>query len=597
MIKRVFIGLVLGVVLISGAVAQAQFGTTGGPKLSYEVVPGAMSAPQGETTRVAVTFHLDAGWHVQSNMPLDEFNVATELSVETAEGLVVGRTGYPEHELIDFAGSPLAVFGEEFTIAIEITPGAGIAPGEQVLSATLRYQACDDKMCMPPKNLSVSIPITVSAAGTPVEAQNDAVFASLVWTTGADEATTEQPTEPAETAPVEESSLDWKTLAQDFRMVSTSVGMSDATDFIAFVENKAPDADAAPPSGWATLKNVLSGKGGLEDLSWGVIVLSILIGGFLLNLTPCVLPMIPINIGIIGAGAQAGSRGRGFALGGAFGLGIALVYGVLGLVVILGVSSTFGAINSTIGFNLGIAVLFVVLALAMFDVIAIDFSKYQAKIGVRENKGGSFFIALFMGGVSALLAGACVAPVVIQTIVYSQDQYAKGQTLALALPFLLGVGMALPWPFAGGGLSFLPKPGLWMVRVKQGFGIFILLFAAYYGYLAYTIYEARNVDPDAVVASVAAADEDGWVHSLEEGLAQAKAEGKPVLLDFWATWCKNCLVMNKTTLKDASVLEALEGHVKIKYQAEIPDVSPTREVMEYFGVLGLPTYILLEPID
>jgi thiol:disulfide interchange protein len=55
--------------------------------------------------------------------------------------------------------------------------------------------------------------------------------------------------------------------------------------------------------------------------------------------------------------------------------------------------------------------------------------------------------------------------------------------LGLALPFVLGLGMALPWPFAGAGLSFLPKPGAWMVKVKYGFGMIIFGFAAWYGYV------------------------------------------------------------------------------------------------------------------
>ena len=90
-----------------------------------------------------------------------------------------------------------------------------------------------------------------------------------------------------------------------------------------------------------------------------------------------------------------------------------------------------------------------------------------------------------MGGVAALLAGACVAPVVIQVVLFSSNLYAKGTTAALALPFFLGLGMALPWPIAGAGLAALPKPGAWMVRVKQALGVFILATAAYYGYEAY----------------------------------------------------------------------------------------------------------------
>ena len=79
-----------------------------------------------------------------------------------------------------------------------------------------------------------------------------------------------------------------------------------------------------------------------------------------------------------------------------------------------------------------------------------------------------------MGAVAALLAGACVAPVVIQVVLFSSNLYATGTTIALALPFVLGVGMAMPWPIAGAGLASLPKPGAWMVRVKQAFGVLIL---------------------------------------------------------------------------------------------------------------------------
>ena len=79
-----------------------------------------------------------------------------------------------------------------------------------------------------------------------------------------------------------------------------------------------------------------------------------------------------------------------------------------------------------------------------------------------------------MGAVAALLAGACVAPVVIQVVLFSSNLYATGTPLALALPFFLGIGMAIPWPIAGAGIAALPKPGAWMVRVKQAFGVFIL---------------------------------------------------------------------------------------------------------------------------
>jgi thiol:disulfide interchange protein len=273
---------------------------------------------------------------------------------------------------------------------------------------------------------------------------------------------------------------------------------------------------------------------------------------------------------------------------------MALVYGVLGLVVIL-TAGTFGTINSSPWFNLGIAVLFIALALAMFDVITIDFSKFSSRFRVGEESRGTFVVAFVMGAVAALLAGACVAPVVIQVVLFSSNLYAKGTSVALALPFLLGVGMAVPWPIAGAGLAALPKPGAWMVRVKQVFGAVILVTASYYGYESYSLFADRFVEPSAVTSSVDAQVKAGWHRSLDDGLAAAQRDRKPVLIDMWATWCKNCLTMDQTTLKDAPVVAALDGYVKIKFQAENPDDQPARAVMQRFDAVGLPAYVILRP--
>jgi thiol:disulfide interchange protein len=199
-----------------------------------------------------------------------------------------------------------------------------------------------------------------------------------------------------------------------------------------------------------------------------------------------------------------------------------------------------------------------------------------------------------MGGIAALLAGACVAPVVIQVVLFSSSLYATGTAAALMLPFLLGVGMAIPWPIAGAGLATLPRPGAWMVRVKQVFGVVILATAAYYGYEAYRLFADRWVDPAEVSSSVQEKVKEGWHTSLDRGLATAIEEQKPVLIDFWATWCKSCLVMDRTTLRNPEVSQALANYVKIKFQAEDPDAPPAKEVMERLGALGLPTYVILK---
>jgi thiol:disulfide interchange protein len=155
--------------------------------------------------------------------------------------------------------------------------------------------------------------------------------------------------------------------------------------------------------------------------------------------------------------------------------------------------------------------------------------------------------------------------------------------------------MAIPWPIAGAGLAALPKPGMWMVRVKQAFGVFILATAAYYGYESYSIFANRWVDPKAVASAVEEQVKAGWHSSLADGLAAADREQKPVVIDMWATWCKNCLTMDKTTLASDDVKRALAGYVKIKYQAEDPDEQPAKAVMQRFDAVGLPAYVILRP--
>ena len=363
-----------------------------------------------------------------------------------------------------------------------------------------------------------------------------------------------------------------------FAEQGTTFGYLPTDDFLTFISNAEKGVRE---------KGMLEGQGPIA------ILLIVLLGGLALNLTPCVLPMIPINLAIIGAGAQAGSRQRGFLLGLVYGAAMALVYGVLGLIVVL-TASSFGTINASPWFNLGIAVLFVVLGLAMFDVVNIDFSRFSSNLKTGSSQG-SMALAFTMGAVAALLAGACVAPVVIQVVLFSSNLYAAGTTAALALPFVLGVGMAIPWPIAGAGIAALPKPGAWMNTIKHAFGVIIIGTALYYGYEAYSIFSNSWVDASEVSSSVEEKLKAGWQPSLVEGLAIAKRENKPVLIDMWATWCKNCLVMDKTTLEDPAVTSALAGYVKIKYQAEDPDDPRVAKVMQYMKTSGLPTYVIMKP--
>lgn len=559
--------------LSASLVAAAQRGPT-----SIELTPlyETDAARAGSSFRIAVDVQLDEGYHVNSEAPLDPFLIPTELLVAAPEGVTLRNLAYPESIPFDQIGDiQLVVFEERFRIALSMTLAEDLPAGELVLPARLKYQSCDETTCYAPTQEDFELRFEVVPAASELPPARDELFAGLEFDNEPLVLEIEPEATPA-AIDVDED-IDIVARLDDFEVIGTAGGYMGADDFLEFIE---------------TSEAGEGNKGFFDDRGPLAILLMTLLGGLALNLTPCVLPMVPINLAIIGAGSNAGSRARGFALGSAYGLAMALVYGVLGLVVIL-TAGTFGTINASPWFNLGIAVLFVVLALAMFDKLVIDFSTLGSKLRFGEGSKGSFLVAFGMGAVAALLAGACVAPVVIQVIVFSSNLYATGTTQALALPFVLGLGMAIPWPIAGAGLSALPKPGAWMNKVKYAFGVFILATAAYYGYLSYELFAQYWVDPDEVAGSVEELLEEGWYASLPIGLAEGERDDKLILVDMWATWCKNCLVMDQTTLKDPGVVAALEDYVKIKLQTEDLNASPTDEIVKRFGAVGLPAYAIL----
>ncbi len=352
-----------------------------------------------------------------------------------------------------------------------------------------------------------------------------------------------------------------------FTVVAASSGLMDATEMSAFL-NRNPE------------KSLFDNRG-----FWGILLLTLL-GGLALNLTPCVLPLIPVNLAIIGAGQRAENRLSGLINGSFYAAGMALTYGILGLLAALA-GARFGALNTSAWFNFAVAAIFVYLALAMFGVFNLDFSNWGGRRKVDSSSWLGKILVLFLGMVAALLAGACVAPVVVSVLLLAAQGYAAGNTYAVLWPFVLGLGMALPWPLAGAGLGVMPKPGEWMKYVKWTFGTLIVLMALYYTYSGWQLLPVRGSAENYSTASEVA--------KLQQALNTAEAQDKQVFIDVWSTTCKNCLYMEETTFKDAAVLKDLQKYIVVKYQIEDFEAPANVELLNKLNAPGLPAVGIITP--
>ena len=535
-------------------------------KIAVLVSLGAMAAMASPFT-VSAERREHAGapaLSVAFGIPADHHLYAS-FSVATPEGDALAPLDVPEPDTFkpeDFEASYSTSFA-----ALYAAPAAE--------SIVVTYQGCKGELCYLPEEVTLAIGPAAEAAAHESEPTPSAAPAPVP--------------EPAPEAPP------WPELLAARGDPARLVGYADVPAFLAFLD---PSLSANTAGSESSAWRLFLDDPGTFYLRHGVwpSILLILIGGFLLNLTPCVLPMIPINLAVIGASGSNSPRAVRFGLGLVYGLGMALVYGALGLVVVLS-GSVFGSINSSPVFNAAIAVLFFALALAMFDVWQLDFSRFRKTGGLAGR--ARLPAVLVMGGISALLAGACVAPVLIAVLALSGSLYAQGVGMALVLPFLLGVGMALPWPLAAAGLAVLPKPGAWMETVKKAFGVFILLLALYYAWNTY-----RALRPAALPESAAETVSGGSVFrdvdlaqaapgDFEALVREALASGKPILFDFGAHWCKVCKVMQATTLQAPEIVARLEADVfPIHVIADVPNKPPAKDLLAPFAVQGYPTYLL-----
>ncbi|HEX6821575.1 MAG TPA: protein-disulfide reductase DsbD domain-containing protein [Candidatus Sulfotelmatobacter sp.] len=149
------------VLALLAATALAQSGKA--PSVSMAPV-GVVTAQRTKQTMVDLDFRVAAGFHINSNKPKSEFLIATGLKMDPPTDIVLGKVVYPPGKDVAFPFSPdekLNVYSGDFTIKVAVHPLRSVVPGKYAMRGTLRYQACDNAQCFPPKTLPVNFDVKV----------------------------------------------------------------------------------------------------------------------------------------------------------------------------------------------------------------------------------------------------------------------------------------------------------------------------------------------------------------------------------------------------------------------------------------------------
>jgi len=152
----------LGLIFSLALLPTASFAQKG-PSVSMAPIP-PVTAPRTAQTNVNLNFRVASGFHINSNTPKSEFLIPTALKMDLPTDIVLGKIKYPEGKDLTFPFSPdetLNVYSGDFSISVAVHPLKSVVPGKYVMHGMLRYQACDNAQCFPPKTLPVNFDVKV----------------------------------------------------------------------------------------------------------------------------------------------------------------------------------------------------------------------------------------------------------------------------------------------------------------------------------------------------------------------------------------------------------------------------------------------------
>jgi len=376
--------------------------------------------------------------------------------------------------------------------------------------------------------------------------------------------------------------------------------------------------------------------------------------GLLLAFTPCVLPMIPILSGIIAGQGKNATTGRAFALSLTYVLGMAVTYTAAGA-AFAAIGGQIQAALQKPWIIVGVAMLFVALAVSMFGLYEMQIPKMlQARVASASNRQrtGTFIGTAVMGALSALIVTTCVAPPLVasMTVIAQAGDVMRG---ALSL-FAMSIGMGIPLLVVGTSAGrWLPNAGPWMNAIKVAFGFIMLgmaiwmlerilpgavtmalwsilvlvagvflgafqtlgvsagplqklrkavgLMAALYG--AALMFGALSGAENPLQPLRFAGQPQSaaglefkrikTMADLDEELAAAAIQGRPVMLDFYADWCVSCKEMEHYTFTNKQVQKTLAHTLLLQADVTAND-QDDQALLRRFDIFGPPTIMFFD---
>ena len=672
------------VMLASSAVAQSVVTTD---NVRSELVSEVATVKPGEPFWVGLRQTIRPKWHTYWKNP-GESGLPTEISWKLPEGAKADPIVWPAPTLFDIGGVTNYGFKDEAMLLVRITPPADLA-GPLTLAAEANWLVCED-VCIPEEGkFELVLPSGTAATPAPpvtrtlFEQARRAVPTPSPWPARYGLSRTGDPTLlvearglkadtvsavyffPAEWGPVATMARQNATVTAEGIRIPLKKGdaktalPAELAGTLVLTEKTADGSirqafdlsarldPAFAPAATTSLANAV----GAEEISLLQALLFAVLGGLILNLMPCVFPVLAMK-------AAAFARLAGHGQGEMRRDGLAYTAGVLASFaamagIVIAIRSAVGEVNwgfqfqSPI-FSLLIAYLFFVIGLNLSGVFEVG--NRLAGVGQGLASRGGTTGAFFTGVLAVIVATPCTAPFMAAALGFALSQPAPA-TVAVLLA--MGLGLALPYlalSMTPALQRLMPRPGAWMDRLRQFLafpmyasavwmiwvltqqtgadgvlyalgGMILIAFAIWLlrigsgvsagtwlrrGVAAAAVLLAFGAtlkldDSPATAASTSGAPAagvsfDGWERFSRARMAEAVAAGKPVFVDFTAAWCITCLVNERVALETPTTRKAFEqaGVVKLKGDWTSRDAEITG-VLKELGRAGVPLYLFWPP--